>query len=262
MSISHKALTECLGEACCIIQSASSAFSPVEVDGIFGFYCPISHPHINLVTSLSGHKIDGMTVDKVISIFKEKNLAFGWVTTPGSTPDLEEILKSRGMKLRDEMDGLAISDFSLIPEYQGDFLIREVRKEEKELFWHVLSEGMSAPLEMIRYFGEAISNQNKIDVIDFLTFKGDQAVAAASMVMFRDRPIVKMSAATVLESYRHQGIYKGIIARRIDEAKKRGAEAAIVLALKTTSSPICQKVGFKKVFGMKIYAWEPGAEGK
>ena len=58
--------------------------------------------------------------------------------------------------------------------------------------------------------------------------------------------------------YRGRGAYRALLDRRFKDAAADGAEAMVVQCDRTTSSPICQKIGMKKLCDLDIYMFENG----
>jgi predicted GNAT family acetyltransferase len=85
----------------------------------------------------------------------------------------------------------------------------------------------------------------------------DEPVACSLMFHVPDQPIVMMSGAATLQEHRGKGIYTSFVARRLADARKQGAEAAAILAVRATSAPICRKLGFKEICGLEFYSWKP-----
>ena len=257
MTIEKHDLRQCLRQAPFLLQGASTAFKSVNVEGVTGYYCPVSHPHVNMVGLKPGIVLNNGIVDRVIDVFDKENLAFGWLLDHERVEEQEEILKLKGLVPHDGLDALYSLDIENLSKLSDKFQVKVVEMDDKELFWQVLSQAMGVPIELTRYFGNAIMEQDKLQVFDYLAYEGEMPVGAASMVLFPDRPVAKLAAAAVLKPYRLQGAYKSIIANRVVHAASLNVEAVVVLALSNTSAPICQRAGFKKAFSSRIYAWEP-----
>jgi len=56
---------------------------------------------------------------------------------------------------------------------------------------------------------------------------------------------------------RGRGVYTSLVARRMADAYRDGARAAVIQAVRSTSAPICQKHGFVEFFNLDWYIWEP-----
>jgi len=81
--------------------------------------------------------------------------------------------------------------------------------------------------------------------------------AGLEKIVIPHQPIVVLFCAATLEAYRGQGVYTSLVARRLADAHSDGAQAAVIQAVRTTSAPICQKLGFVEMCGLEWYAWFP-----
>ena len=77
------------------------------------------------------------------------------------------------------------------------------------------------------------------------------------MIYLPDQPIVVLYCAATLDAYRGRGVYTSLVARRLADAYRDGARAAVIQAVGSTSAPICQKLGFVEFCTMNWYIWEP-----
>jgi predicted GNAT family acetyltransferase len=56
--------------------------------------------------------------------------------------------------------------------------------------------------------------------------------------------------------HRGRGIYSALVAKRLADARADGRSAAVIQAVRSTSAPICAKLGFREVCALEFYAWE------
>lgn len=61
--------------------------------------------------------------------------------------------------------------------------------------------------------------------------------------------------AAVLPAYRGRDIYRMMISKRKQDARKNGLEELIIHAVKNTSAPISEKIGFRKVCEINFYSY-------
>ena len=86
----------------------------------------------------------------------------------------------------------------------------------------------------------------------------ERPVSVASMFPFPKSTIAVMQGAATLSEYRGKGVYTGLMAKRLADARALGMEAAILQADRRTSAPICANLGFEKVCSIDLYVWENG----
>jgi predicted acetyltransferase len=57
--------------------------------------------------------------------------------------------------------------------------------------------------------------------------------------------------------FRGKGVYRGLVARRLEVLRERGIPLVTIQAIADTSAPICKKLGFETVCQLAMYGWEP-----
>jgi GNAT superfamily N-acetyltransferase len=93
----------------------------------------------------------------------------------------------------------------------------------------------------------------------YLAFSDDreEPVAFSCLAHTNVPGVVWLVLSATLEEYRGRGIYRSFVARRIADARAEGAQAAVLQAVRETSAPICQRLGFAEVGALELYAWTP-----
>jgi hypothetical protein len=84
-------------------------------------------------------------------------------------------------------------------------------------------------------------------------------VAFVNTPFLLGRLIVVLQGAGTLPEYRGQRIYSTMVARRLEDVRARGVEAAVIQANRATSAPIAAKLGFQEICPLEIYAWDPAS---
>lgn len=80
-------------------------------------------------------------------------------------------------------------------------------------------------------------------------------VGFAIMEMDKKGSYAILDGAAVLPEYRGKGIYRNMVAARIDDAAESNIKYLIIHAMKSTSAPICEKAGFKKACELNLYSY-------
>ena len=104
--------------------------------------------------------------------------------------------------------------------------------------------------------------------LDYLRFPGRRGgtllarvggvlVGLASWRDSADGRAVYLTGAATLPKDRGRGVYAALLARRLRDARERGAEIATVQANPDTSSPILRRRGFEKLCEVRVYV-SPG----
>lgn len=222
-----------------------------------------SDPFANLVggATLDESSADG-TIWDVMRFFWERGKAFGWLVGPRSTPwDLAERLHRAGMQWVSGFAGMVHPYPAIFIPTNPEVHVWEAGVDDFETAGWLMAEGMGVAREQTRSVTEALFfGQGPIGRRVYLaTLDGvDYPVGFASMVYVPDQPMVHLASAATLEGFRGRGIYTALVARRLADASRDGAEAAVIHANRATSAPICRKLGFEEVAGLELFAWYPG----
>ncbi len=89
----------------------------------------------------------------------------------------------------------------------------------------------------------------------------DTPVATAGMLYMPDQPIALLLSSATLPDFRGYGIYTSLTARRLADPRQDGIEAAVIQAVRTTSAPICRKLGFVEIAPLEMYVGYAENEG-
>ena len=84
----------------------------------------------------------------------------------------------------------------------------------------------------------------------------DAPVAAGWTRFERESPFASLWGGATLPAYRRRGIYRALVAARVNEARARGFRFATVDA-RETSRPILSLLGFARLAPVVGYVWTP-----
>ena len=60
-----------------------------------------------------------------------------------------------------------------------------------------------------------------------------------------------------MKEHRGKAIYTTLLTHRMPDAHDHGARAAVIQAVKSTSAPICRRLGFTEICNLEFYTWSP-----
>ncbi len=84
-------------------------------------------------------------------------------------------------------------------------------------------------------------------------------MAYADLVFVPGTSIALFGGAATLPAHRGRGAYTALVAARLEEAARAGAEAAIIQANRATSAPIAAKLGFEEIASFRRWVRAPDA---
>jgi GNAT superfamily N-acetyltransferase len=234
------------------------------IPGVQGRVTKISHPLANLVgaATLAPDDADA-AIAQVSDIFIGRNLAFGWVTGPSTTPaDLPERLMRRGLVKIDEMAGMALTDLSTPISPNPAVEVRETEPDDFEAASDVMARAYGMPEDVASLFARLMGMDTGIRIRGYLAYvdEGREPVAFSVQVYIPGQPVTLLGGAATLPEQRGKGVYTSLVARRLADARQDGIEAAVIQAVRSTSAPICARLGFRELCGLELYAWLPEGE--
>ena len=230
------------------------------IPGVKGRVTRMSHPLANLVGMARLGTDADATIARVKAAYEQRNLAFGWVTGPNTTPaDLGQRLAAAGMHKGEEgIAGMAVGDLDLPIEVNPKVTVSEVTGAQALARNEMMARAYGLPPDVNALFVRLVSANTGIRARSYFASLADgEPVAWSYLVYVPNSPIVLLGGAATLPESRGHGIYTALVRRRLDDAHADGREAAVIQADRTTSGPICAKLGFKELCSLDLYTWSP-----
>jgi hypothetical protein len=216
------------------------------------------------LTTLTEANTDAV-IQRVIDIYRERDRPFQWWIGPNTKPhDLIERLKAAGAELFMTADGLATTDMHPDIPLNPNVRVEEVTDDTLDLASQIYARGFDFDnthlrfdvarlwFETIQYAPPEFFGHNYVAYVDGI----DEPIAAACLTQVPGERIAHLAGGSAPPEYRGKGAYRALLKRRFKDAAADGAEAMIVQCDRTTSSPICQKIGMKKLCDLELYLFE------
>jgi len=265
MSLDNAALIEAVEASFAVLPEVEGEVSYLKIPGLGGHETMLSHPMVNMVTSavLTEGEADKV-IRQALQHFGDKQKAFGWVVGPSARPaDLAARLEAAGLTKAFDAAGMALTNLDARFRINPAVRIREVTPEEVAVASETMAEAFPAPREVVHLMYRVLfRDRERLKTRIYLAYlEGvENPVACSSMGFVPGKPIVHLRGAATNKKHRGRGIYSSLLARRLIDARKDGAEAAVIQAIVTTSAPVCRRLGFKEVCDLKFYTWSPRSE--
>ena len=250
------------------VESSLQVYPPVSglsedlgIKGVRGRVTDLSHPLANLVgmADIAPEDVDA-TLKMVRNRYSRGRKAYGWVTGPLTRPrDLGARLVASGLVKADEMAGMVLTDLALPIAVDPKIEIREATLHEAQAASEMMARAYGMPEEVARFFNVMLAmTDSKVQNRGYFAYLdgGSDPVAWSYLVYLPDSPIVLLGGAATVPEHRGRGIYSALVAKRLADARADGRSAAVIQAVRSTSAPICVKLGFREVCGLEFYAWE------
>ena len=234
----------------------------LHIPGVRGRITAGSDPFVSLAGAarLTPGKADD-TLQHIHDRFAAQDKAYGWIVSPFSRPaDLGKRLERLGQEKVLELAGMAYTRPNVPVPANPAVTVRQVTVDDLEVAIPLLSAALGFTPEGARATVASLAlSPDPIRRRAYLAYLKDipEPVAYASMIYLPDQPVVVLYCAATLEAYRGRGVYTSLVRRRLEDAYADGAHAAVIQAVRSTSAPICQKLGFVELCNMDWYIWEP-----
>jgi hypothetical protein len=219
---------------------------------------------VNLVTStsLTSDAVDA-AIGRVREHFARSSKAFGWVIGPSASPDdLGPRLLRAGLTKMFDAAGMALTDLEVSFRVNASVDIREATPQEMAMASRTMAEAFPAPEGVVNLMYEVLfRHRDLLDPHIYLAYLDgvETPVACSSMESIPGTAIVHLRGAATMKKHRGKGVYASLLARRLADARKGGAKAAVIQAIRTTSAPVCRRLGFTEVCNLEFYSWSPSA---
>lgn len=257
-------IDETCGGISLTISGHDDVFWRAPLDGVTARCTVVQDPAVNLVglSTLTEATVD-RGIASVLDYYREQGKMFSWVVGPTSTPaNLGERLLAHGFTRNDDeaMWGMVQHPLDTeIPMATGTTIRRVTRAEalpHKAMLAAAYGFGLTEDaIDWLLLLLEALGDQTAI----YLAWVDDtpDPVAWSFVFYHPDGDTMVLGGSATLPTHRHRGLYKALVAQRLRDAHARGCTTAIVHAVRTTSAPICERLGFAVVCPIELYQWVP-----
>jgi len=261
LSVPEDTLMEAVESSLQVYPPVSGLSEDLGIKGVRGRVTDLSHPLANMVGMANIAPDDvPATLKMVRSRYSGGRKAYGWVTGPLTRPhDLGERLVGSGLTKADEMAGMVLTDLAVPITVDPAIEIREATLHEAQAASAMMARAYDMPEEVARFFNVLLAMvDGKVRNRGYFAFVdgGTEPVAWSYLVYLPDSPIVLLGGAATVPEHRGRGIYSALVAKRLADARADGRSAAVIQAVRSTSAPICAKLGFREVCALEFYAWE------
>ncbi|MBK7829936.1 GNAT family N-acetyltransferase [Nannocystis sp.] len=194
-------------------------------------------------------------IDATIAEYDALGIRFRWTVGPDSRPhDLGERLLRRGLR-RHEVAVMAAPLAAITirgTQPLAGLTVERVDLANVDRYAHTVATGWDAdPVPLAAYERAVLTGRDDRHPA-FLARLGGVPVGAANCALF-DRSAYLMGAV-VLPTFRGRGVYRALIAARLQVIAAHGLRLVTTQALRTSSAPILARLGFVTVAEIASYA--------
>lgn len=212
------------------------------------------HPLFNIVGVAQCRAEDAdATLQQVLATYDDMGELFGFCVGPLSQPrDWAARLQAAGFTLAVATAGMVRTDLQTPIRRNPAVRVRRATREDIPDLCRILSEGYPMPLKTAAPFLEwvwALGGHHYLAWLEGMA----EPVTAANVFPFPGSKVLVLQGAATLPDYRGRGLYTSILAQRLADAAEMGMEAAILQADRSSSAPICARLGFDEIASLNVY---------
>jgi GNAT superfamily N-acetyltransferase len=216
----------------------------------------ISHLVGNMVgvSTLTDANADA-AIAQVQEFFGQRQHAVGWWLNPSSTPvDLVSRLEAAGFSKVIEQAGQVLTDLNREMRCNPAVRVRRATDADRADVIRLYTAAYPLPEALSDVYCDVL---RLVDGHHYLAYLDgvDAAVSVSSMFSVAGSSIAVMQGAATLTEHRGHGIYTAMMAARLADARAMGKDTAVLQGDRSTSAPICAKLGFEEVCSIDFYAW-------
>ncbi len=204
-------------------------------------------------------------IDEAVAFFDARGASFEWKLYAHDTPvDLAARLERRGFVADVPETIMVISPGAgelPVPEIPG---VRVAKLDDPAHLEDL--EALRAPLfgdfdSMTAVLGAELAAA-PAGLSIYVAYVGEVPIAAGWIRFEPGNPFASLWGGSTLPAHRRRGVYRALVAHRVNEARARGLRYATVDA-RETSRPILERLGFQRLCGVTGYVWSgsPSASG-
>jgi GNAT superfamily N-acetyltransferase len=194
-------------------------------------------------------------ITSTLETYRTLGLPFEWVVSPATRPtDLGDRLNAAGFEISQRAAGM-IAEAKALDLAMGAPVTHEiVTKKNLENWVHVQSVGWGASLEgaeRMRESAQWMLTRRDQRVVDLIFHLGGALYGGCSVEFYGDSAF--LLSAVVLPEHRGRGLMRPALAAIIELCRARGVQHVTTHALRHTSAPMLQRLGFEDVCNLLYY---------
>lgn len=196
-------------------------------------------------------------VSEVIANYRALGADFAWRVGPSSAPsELGEILTSHGM-VPTELVGMAIQTSRLSISIEPRITVERVGLHNVEDYVHASAAGWNndaaTAASLLADMQRTLSDPENTCQF-FVAYCDGEPAGSGALWPVSERSEYFLGSS-VAPKFRGLGVYRALVAARIEDMRARGIPIATIWAMQDTSAPICQRLGFEALSKARLYAW-------
>ena len=196
------------------------------------------------------------TAARVLSDYRSRGQRFRWMVGPSATPaNLGDILTAAGLTFRGSGLGMIAEIDALDLVLNPRVRVEAVTSANLDDYVRATVMGWNTPEEVGREIHRDMLVRLQAEESLFFLARLDGVPAGAGAV-FLHHHSGYLWGSSVLERHRGQGVYRALVAKRLEALRSRHIPLVTIQAKLETAAPICKRIGFEPVCEIAMYVDE------
>lgn len=212
-----------------------------------------------LYTHLDKSEVDA-SIEAVIDFFRTRGGEFEWKVYDHDTPsDIRDRLHAHGF-VSEELESLLVLDLETAPPefFQPPSIDVQRVFDRRQLadIGRVQAEVWGEPFDDLEEMLETELRESPDSLSVYAVYVDGHPASNAWIRYYPERSFAELYGGSTVERFRSRGIYRALVAARVQEARRRGVR---FLAVDTSamSRPILEKLGFVFLTHTQPFVWHP-----
>jgi GNAT superfamily N-acetyltransferase len=194
-------------------------------------------------------------VAETIAAYRAAGQDCRWILGPSSAPSsLGGLLEANGLMLRYPSLGMVAETDHLKVPHDPAVAVTRVTKADIADYVTACVAGWGNSEETGRgiFADMTLALQDPAHALLYFVARVDGQPAASGALL----PLARsgyLLASSVVPQFRGKGVYRALVAKRLDVLRSMGIPLVTIQAIAHTSAPICAKLGFETVCEMRSY---------
>jgi len=201
---------------------------------------------------LAEDEIDAV-IDATIAQYRALDCRFVWRVGPDSAPaDLPAHLAKRGL-VHGVSSGMARSTEMYAPD-DAHISVERVDATTVDIFTRTMAAGWEMDPGPLAPVNARVISHGRGHHLFLARFDGEPAATAGSVLFERS---VYLLGGVTLPTFRGRGLYRALVAARMQHARAHGVQLATSHARADTSAPILERLGFETLCRYDNFSFIP-----
>ena len=242
---------------------------PLTIDGVKARRAAAPDPMANFVglAHFTEDTVDA-GIQQVLDAFAREGVPFSWVVGPTSQPPtLREHLEAHGFHAAEALRyaGMVLEPLNRVGDPSPGVTVEVVPTGGNSALYAFAARAFGPPMtpDLASIGFRIMEAWAPHETVVYLAHLPETAEPVGFGIAYfdPDGEVLWLGVAAVVLEYRGRGIYSALVAHRIRDARVRGYRGAIIHAMKSTSAPLCERMGFQTVCDLDVYM-APSATGE